>query len=294
MILVMGATGSIGRPLVRRLRQQNQPFRALVRTPERGRDLDCEVVVGDFDDPASIETALAGIEQVFLCSPGAEPTPGQQPMIAQQTTVIDAAVRAGVRRIVKISVLGARRGGLLAEGAHAEIEARLEASGLDWTIVRPSGFMQNFLTGAGAFTSGGDLIGAYGQGRVSYIDCVDIAACAAVLLGDDLGNRQRFVLTGPEALTHTEIADTLSEAVGRTISYIDRPPAEFADNLTAQGLPASFAADVASLYEGVANGPAAEITSVVGDLTGRSATTFADFLARERELLRQWPPQHYG
>ncbi|MGQ4615648.1 NAD(P)H-binding protein [Nocardia sp. R7R-8] len=294
MILVTGATGSIGRHLVRRLRQQGTPFRALVRDPERGRELDCALAIGDFDDPDSIATALSGVDQVFLCSPGAEPTAGPQPMIAQQTTVIDAAARAGAQRIVKVSVRGARAGRPLAEGAHAEIEARLEASGLDWSILQPNGFMQNFLTGAGAFTSGGDLLGAYGQGRVPYIDCADIAACAAALLTRDLGSRRRFVLTGPEALTHADIAARLSEALGRTVSYIDQSPADFADGLAAQGLPAQFAADVATLYADVAGGSHAETTSAVHDLTGRPATTFTEFLARERDLLRQWPPRHYA
>lgn len=285
MILVTGATGSIGRHLIGQLRQ---PFRALVRDPARGRDLGVDSVVGDFDDPASIERALSGVDQIFLCSPGAEPAAGPQPMIARQNTVIDAAVRAGVRRVVKISVMGARRGGPLAEGAHAEIEAHLEASGLEWVILQPSGFMQNFRTGAGAFTAGGDLLGAYGQGRVSYIDCADIAACAAVVSSEEIGNGERFVLTGPEALTHTEIAAELSRAVGRTISYIDRSPADFATELTAQGLPPHFAADVAALFDGVANGSSAEVTSTVRDLTGRPATTFAEFTARERDLLRQF------
>ena len=296
MILVTGATGSIGRHLVRRLRQRDIPLRALVRDPSRGRELDCAVAVGDFDDADSIKAALRGVDQVFLCSPGAQPVQGAQPMIAQQISVIDASIRAGVRHIVKISVRGARPSGLLAEGAHAEIEARLEASGLDWSILQPSGFMQNFLTGAGAFTSGGDLLGAYGQARVSYIDCADIAACAAVLLSEDLGlhRGQRYVLTGPQGLTHAEIAAMLSQVLGRIVSYVDQSPADFADNLAAQGLPAGFAADVAALYAEVAGGSLADTTSAVRDLTGRPATTFAEFLARERDLLQEWPPRHYG
>ena len=294
MILVTGATGSIGRRLVRGLRQQGTPFRALVRDPSRGRELDCELTVGDFDDADSITAALSGIDQVFLCSPGAQPAQGAQPMIAQQISVIDAAIHAGVRHIVKISVRGARPSGPLAEGAHAEIEARLEASGLDWSILQPSGFMQNFVTGAGAFTSGGDLLGAYGQARVSYIDCADIAACAAVLLSGDVGHRQRYVLTGPQGLTHAEIAAMLSHALGRVISYRDQPPGDFADNLIAQGLPNGFANDVAALYAEVAGGSQADTTSAVHDLTGRPATTFAEFLTRERDLLQQWPPRHYG
>ncbi|MFJ1460364.1 NAD(P)H-binding protein [Nocardia sp. N2S4-5] len=293
MILVTGATGSIGRHLVGDLRRRDLPFRALVRDPVRGRALGCDLVVGDFDDPDSMAAAVSGVDQVFLCSPGAGPTPGPQPMIAHQTAVIDAAARAGVRRVVKVSVWGARPGGLLAEGAHAEIEAHLEASGLDWSILRPSGFMQNFRTGAGSFSADGNLLGAYGQARVSYIDCADIAACAAVLLATERGSGERYVLTGPEALTHAEIAEQLSAAIGRPISYIDLPPGEFADKLVAQGIPAAFAADVAALYAEVAGGSLAETTSAVRDLTGRPATTFAEFLTRERDLLPQWPPQLY-
>jgi uncharacterized protein YbjT (DUF2867 family) len=286
MILITGATGSIGRHLVHRLRQQHVPMRALVRDPDRGRALNCDLVVGDYDNPESIAAAMPGIDRVFLCSPGAQPVSGPQPMIAQETAVIDAAVRAGVRRVVKVSVWHARPGGLLAEGAHGEIEARLEASGLDWSILQPSGFMQNFRTGTGTFGSDGNFLGAYGPARVSYIDCADIAACTAVLLSTNRGSRQLYVLTGPEALTHTEIAARLSEAHGRTVSYVDLSPEDWAATLVAQGLPDQFAADLAAFHTEVAAGSLAETTTAVEDLIGRPATTFSEFLAREQRLPR--------
>ncbi|WP_036501249.1 SDR family oxidoreductase [Nocardia aobensis] len=291
MILVFGATGSIGRHVVGHLRREQVPFRAFVRDAARGRELGADVAVGDLDEPETLTAALAGVDRVFLCSPGAVPVSGPQPMIAQQTAVIDAAVRAGVRRVVKVSVWGARVGGLLAEGAHGEIEAHLEASGLEWSVLQPSGFMQNFLTGAGSFTDSGDLIGAYGDAGVSYVDCADIAACAVALLIGGRGAGERFVVTGPHALSHTEIAAELSRVVGRTVSYVDLPVREFAQRLIAQGLPAAFADDVAHLYREVAAGTLSETTSAVADLTGRPATTFAEFLDREREALRHWPPR---
>ncbi|MGW6696533.1 SDR family oxidoreductase [Nocardia sp. NPDC055049] len=279
MILVTGATGSIGRHLVRLLRQRQAPFKALVRNPVRGRELGGEYVVADFDRPDSLQAAMSGIDRLFLLSAGAEPASGRQPMVAQQVAAIDAAARAGVRTVVKVSVQGASRSGKLASGAHWSIEQHLEASGLDWSILQPSGFMQNFRTGAGTFTAEGDIIGAYGDGRVPYIDCRDIAACAAALLTEYRDSAQRFVLTGSEALSHTDIAARLSAAYGRTISYVDLPPAQLAARLTAQGLPTQFAEDVAELQAGIAEGTAAHITSAVSDLTGRGPRTFGQFLA---------------
>jgi len=178
VILVTGATGSIGRALVSDLRRRQVPFLALVRNQEKGRELGCDFTVGDFDDPGSITRALRGVDRLFLNAGGAVPADGDQPMIRQQESAIDAAVAAGVSRVVKISVLGARAGGRLATGAHWRIEEYLKASGLGWSVLRPSGFMQNFLTGAAALTIDGQLIDGYGGGAVAYIDCYDIAACA--------------------------------------------------------------------------------------------------------------------
>jgi uncharacterized protein YbjT (DUF2867 family) len=279
MILVTGATGSIGKHLVRDLGERGVPFRALVRDAAKGAALGCDYVVGDFDDPPTVARALEGVEQVFLNSTGAQPVTGPQPMVHQQRNAIDAAVRAGVGRIVKVSVWRARSGGKLAEGAHWDIEQHLTASSVDWSIVQPSGYMENFRTGQGAFTDDGRLIGAYGSGRISYIACADIAACAAVLLSDEKAySAGRFVLTGPEALDHEQIAAALSAAHDRPIDYVDLRPAEFAARLTGQGLPAQFADDVATLCTQVARDYYAETTTTVGDLTGRPAQSFAEFL----------------
>ncbi|REE96769.1 uncharacterized protein YbjT (DUF2867 family) [Thermomonospora umbrina] len=282
MILVTGATGSIGRPLVRRLRADGVAFRALVRDEAKGRALGCDFAVGDFDDPDSLAAALDGVDRMFLNGAGAQPVDGEQPMIVQQRTAIDTARRAGVARIVKVSVRDAHEGGLLAEGAHWRIERHLQASGMGWSLLRPGGFMQNFLTGAGSFTSDGDLVGSYGDAPVSYIDCEDIAACAAALLAGAYGNGETFVLTGPQALTHHQIAEKLSTVLGRTIRYVDLPPDELAATLKSQGLPARFADDVAALFAKVARGSQSTTTSAVRELTGRSPRTFDDFLAANR------------
>ncbi|WP_432841641.1 NmrA family NAD(P)-binding protein [Dactylosporangium sp. CA-092794] len=279
MILVTGATGSIGSHLIRRLRRLGTPFRAMVRDETRGRALECDVVVADFDDPGSVAAAMSGVDRLFLNGAGAVPSTGPQPMVRQQIAAIDAAVAAGVTQIVKVSVWGAKPGGRLAEGAHWQIEQHLKAAPVAWSLLQPSGFMQNFLTGAGAFTDGGDLIGLAGDWRVSYIDCFDIAAAGAALLSGPAADRGTYVLTGPQALTQAEIAAKLSVAFGRPVGTLELSAEEMAARLTAQGVSARFAADVVELWREVAAGSLSGVTTAVRDLTGHDPRTFDEFLA---------------
>ncbi|MBB5784340.1 NAD(P)H-binding protein [Nonomuraea jabiensis] len=291
MILVTGATGSIGTHLVRLLQERGVAFKALVRDEGKGRALGCDVVTGDFDDPGSLAPAMAGVDRLFLNAGGAQPVDGEQPMVRQQKAAIDAARAAGVSRVVKVSVWGAHRGGRLAEGAHWEIEEYLKASGLGWSMLRPSGFMQNFITGTAPFTAEGKLLDGYGGAPVLYIDCHDIAACAAALLtGSGLtgsgGLGETYELTGPRALTHAEIARELSAVLGRTVEPAELSPDELAAWARDQGLPARFAEDLAELSRKVASGSLATTTTAVRDLTGREPRTFGDFLAANAEALR--------
>ncbi|GAA1932784.1 SDR family oxidoreductase [Streptomyces durmitorensis] len=285
MILITGATGSIGRSLAGQLRQAGAAFRALVRDEAKGRAMGCDFVVGDFDDPNSIIAALDGADRLFLNSAGAQPVDGEQPMIRQQKTVIDAARETGITHVVKVSVWQARQGAKLSQGAHGEIEEYLQASGLAWSLLQPAGFMQNFLTPE-AFTSDGNLISSYGSTPVAHIDCHDIAACAAVLLAGSLAQEKAFVLTGPEALTDAEVADKVSSALGRPVGRAELPPDSLAAAMRSQGLPPRFADDVAFLVKEVAAGSQATTTTTVRDITGRPARTFDDFLAANLQSLR--------
>ncbi|MGW6502843.1 NmrA family NAD(P)-binding protein [Nonomuraea angiospora] len=286
MILVTGATGSIGTHLVRLLQEKEVAFKALVRDETKARALGCDIVTGDFDDPGSLAPAMEGVDRLFLNAGGAQPVDGEQPMVRQQKAAIDAARAAGVSRVVKVSVSGAHRGGRLAQGAHWEIEEYLKASGLGWSMLRPGGFMQNFVTGTAAFTADGKLLDVYGGAPVSYIDCHDIAACAAALLTGSGGLGETYELTGPRALTCAEVAQELSAALGRTVEHAELSPDELAAGLRAQGLPAGFADDLAELSRQVASGSMAATTTAVRDLTGREPRTFGEFLRANAEALR--------
>ncbi|MET8003677.1 SDR family oxidoreductase [Nonomuraea glycinis] len=285
MILVTGATGSIGTHLVRRLRQDGAAFRALVRDEAKGRTLGCDFAVGDFEDPGSIAAALDGVDRLFLNSAGALPVDGAQPMIRQQKTAIDAAHRAGVTHVVKVSVWHARQGAKLSQGAHWEIEEHLKTSGLSWSLLQPAGYMQNFL-GAGAFTPDGHLISSYADSPVAYIDCHDIAACAAALLTRPHGENATFILTGPQALTDADLAGRISAALRRTVTCVETPPDALATALKSQGLPPWFADDLAVLVKEVAAGSQATTTTAVHDLTRRPPRTFEDFLTAHLPALR--------
>ncbi|KDN86581.1 NAD(P)H-binding protein [Kitasatospora cheerisanensis] len=286
MILVTGATGSIGRHLIDQLAHTEVEFRALVRDRAKGRDLGCDYVIGDFDDPASLAPAFEGVDRLFLNGPGAQAVDGEQPMVRQLGAAIDAAAAAGVERVVKISVWHAAPGGLLSEGAHWELDRRLAASGLPWTVLQPSGFLQNLL-GPAAFTPDGRLISRYGDGPISHIDCHDIAACAATLLTGPARPGETFVLTGPEALTDAQLADRLALALGRPVDRTVLTPEALAAALAGQGAPLAFANDLADLLRGAAAGSLAEVTTAVPDLLGRPARTVDEFFAANLPALRR-------
>ncbi|GAA2081313.1 SDR family oxidoreductase [Actinomadura alba] len=273
MILVTGATGTIGRHLVRAFADAGTPFRALVRDEAKGKELGCDFVVGDFDQPASIAAALDGVDRLLLNSGGALPVAGRQPMVQQQFAVIDAARAAEVSRVVKVSAWRPAPDAKLSVRAHWEIEQYLKESGLEWSILQPTGYMQNFFTGEGGFARSGTLAGPYGEGRVAYIDAYDIAACAAVLLTGSRGAGMTYALTGAEALMHEEIATKLG------VPFRDLPPEEAARDLRARGLPGWFVEDLLWLYADMASGGLSEVTMAVGDLTGRAPRTFDEFLA---------------
>lgn len=281
MILVTGATGAIGRHLIRHLVAAGAPVRAFVRDPAKGQELGCEFVVGDFDRPDSVAAALAGVDRLFL-NTSASPA-----LVRQQTGAIDAARAAGVRQIVKVSVQDAAPGAGLARGWHGEIEEHLKRSGVPWAVLRPGGFMQNFLADAPDIAEGGQFFGAYRDGAVAYIDSRDIAESAAALLTRPIGDNQTFVLTGPEGLTHDAIAERFTATLGRQIRYVDLTPEEMAGRLINRyGLPASMATEAVETMTYLASGAWGTPTTAVADLTGRAPRAFQDFLADQLDAFR--------
>ena len=210
MILVTGATGHVGSELVRLLAEQGAPARALVHSPDKAapiQQLGLETALGDYEQPDTLDAAMKGCGQLFLLSP---PSP-RQPQ--QEQHVIDAARRAGLDHVVKQSVPWAGPDApVLFSRWHGQVEQHLAQSGLAYTLLRPSSFMQNFLMSAQQVADQGVLYGMFGEGRVAFIDARDIAAVAAELLTSPGHQGASYTLTGPEALSAAEVAERLSAA----------------------------------------------------------------------------------
>ncbi len=278
MILVTGATGNIGRELVRRLAAAGVPVRAFVRDAARAEDLrqaGAEILVGDLDHPETLAPALDGVERLFLL------TPANPRQVEQQGRTVDAAQRAGVRHVVKLSALGAWLDSPVSLGRwHAQTEKQIEKSGMAWTHLRPHFFMQNTLGFAPSIAAEGKLYAPMREGRVGLVDTRDIAAVAAAVLVGSGHEGKTYDVTGPEALDFHTIAAHIASATGRKVTYMDVPPGEAEKAMVAGGMPAWLADALLGFYGIFAAGHASATTRVVEDVTGNAARTYAQF-ARE-------------
>lgn len=280
-ILVTGATGTVGRKLIRQLRAGGLPFRALVRSHEKGKALDCEYAVGDFDQPQTLDSALDGIDALFLNGPGGEP------LLRQQIPAIERARAAGVKRIVKLSARGADASSKSAFSRfHGQVERVLADSGVAWSVLRPGSFMQNLLRNAAVVRSEGKIYGAYQDGRVALVDVEDVAACGLLLLRNDDRAGRVFTLSGPEAASFPQIAAKLANALGKPVSYEDLPPEQMVAKLKSNGTPAAFAEVMVGLMRQYATGAAAEVTSAISELLGRPARNYDQFFADNVDAFR--------
>ncbi|HEX2254753.1 MAG TPA: SDR family oxidoreductase [Thermoanaerobaculia bacterium] len=284
MILITGATGTVGGHLVDELVERGIPARLLVRSRARAAGVEgsgMPLAVGDLERPETLEGALDGIERVFLLS---APSPHTARLHAN---LVDAARRAGVRHVVRLSAWGARADadlGLLRW--HGEAEAHLEASGLAWTHLRPASFLQNLFALAPRVIAGSEIAAPAGDGAQCYVDAADVARAAAEVLTGDGHEGAAYTLTGPEALTYHELAATLTAVVGRPVRYRDQPADEARRGMVAAGMPEWLAEEMVRLHRKVAAGRRQQPSPDVERLTGRPPASFADFAHRNAGVFR--------
>ena len=241
--------------------------RDLAKTPHG-----VDVVQGDFERPGTLEVALDGVERAFLLTPNVE----RQEVL--EGNFIDAAKRAGLQQLVKMSAIGPGPDSpveLLR--AHGRMEERLAASGLTHTVLRPHSFMQNMLGSAGSIAGEGVFYGCRGEGRIGLVDVRDIAAVAARALTDDGHEGKTYVITGPESLSCADLAARLSVTAGREVRYIDVPADGLRQGLLGAGLPPLLANGIVELDLWFAEGGGDIVTSTVQDVTGKPARSFDEF-----------------
>lgn len=239
---------------------------------DRGRlPAGVQLVVADFDDPASLAAALRGAGSAYLVTPSSERAEEQQCRFA------DLAAEAGLGRLVVLSQLAA------AEDSpvrflryHAAVERHVRDLGIPYTFLRPNLFFQGLLAFAGPISAEGRFYAPIGDATVSAVDVRDIAAVASVALTEAGHEGATYTLTGPEAITHAQIAAALTAALGRDIAFIDVPPEAFADGLRGI-LPPWQVEGLLEDYAHYRRGEAAFVSPAVAEITGSSPRDVSQF-----------------
>ncbi|MEX0836754.1 MAG: Ldh family oxidoreductase, partial [Gemmatimonadota bacterium] len=236
MIVVSGATGTIGSEVVRLLVARGLPVRALSRDRSRARQAlgpGVEIRQADLEQPETLSAVLDGAAAVLVL------TAVSDALAAQERNLVDAATRAGTPHLVKLSAIGAAPDSPMTLGRqHGLSEEHLREQDISWTVLRPTSFMQNLLMHVPSIRSDGRIFAPYGEGRVAFVDTRDIAATAAEILAEpEPHSGEIYTLTGPEPVSHQRVAEAIGAAAGREVSYVPVPPEAAREAMLKVGLP---------------------------------------------------------
>ncbi|MGW7074222.1 NmrA family NAD(P)-binding protein [Streptomyces sp. NPDC054866] len=266
--LVTGGTGTTGSRITATLADRGLPIRAGSRRPAPGT----RQVRFDWADPATHGPALDGIGAVYLVPPIGDAEPARLML-----PFLERALRSGVGRFVLLS------SSAIAEGdpGVGEVHGALRQLAPEWAVLRPSWFMQNFITPghlhAESIRATGEIFTATGKGRVAFVDAADIADVAVHALLDTQPHNAAHVITGPEALSYDDAAAVISKVSGREVRHQPVPAGELCARLVASGVPEDFARMLAAMDEGISRGAEDRVDSAVRTITGREARRFLDF-----------------
>jgi uncharacterized protein YbjT (DUF2867 family) len=263
MICVTGASGTVGREVVKQLQATNAPFRAAVgsaSSAEAARARGIDAVICDYHQPDTVRAALHGCDTLFLL--GAN--------LIEQTQLeldaVEAAKAAGVQHIVKLSVMGAPDEAYSLAHVHRPVEKAIEASGLTWTFLRPNSYMQNVVTFMKPTIQAESMFySASGDARISHVDARDI---------------------GPEAVTYDDLASAVSSVLERPIAHVSVSPDDMKAGMLAEGMPDPLVDRMLDLERYFREGHASLITNDIERVTGRAATPLTQYLRDHASLLQ--------
>lgn len=276
-VLVTGATGTVGSLVVSGLLERQATVRAFVHSEdpraEALRDQGVEVVVGDLLDDQLLDRAVGDAVKVFSL------TPPVQDQIMQANAITAAALRSGSNpHVVRLSVAKSSVSApMVISAQHGEIDQVLRDSGLPVTFLKPNFFMQNTLLGADSVGSQGVLFQAMGDGKLGMIDARDIADVAVEVLTGMGHEGKSYTLTGPESISFTQLAQQLSESVGKDVTAVDVPVVAARQSMIEMGFPEWVAAAFSDYFGYYRNNYGDFFTDDVRNLTGRTARTYRDF-----------------
>lgn len=286
MIVVTGASGNVGTHVVAQLAQAGHQVRALSRKPAGAAAQalrHVEWVAADFEDSASLARALQGAERVVLISP-AHPK-----MRQHQEAVLRAAVAAGVKRIAKLSGLGAGpQAPIRLPQEHYAIEQLIEKSGIAHSFVRPNLFMQVLLGSADSVARDGAIYAPAGDGAISFIDARDVAAVlVSEVLRNDAPQAVREI-TGPAALSYAQAAEVIGSVLHKPVRFVNVEPAAAREGMLAAGMDPWLVEAFLELFAIYRAGHgAAVLSAAVEAATGRAAVPLAHFAADHQHVFQR-------
>lgn len=288
MILVTGATGRPGSAVIREFSRRRAPVRALVRDRSKAEALErlpnVEMAYGDMLWPETLGDALTGVDRVLMIS-----SAGPQ-MLETQATFIDAAKKAGAGHIVKFSGEDSARGfnseKFRSTRSHEQIQRYLMASGVPWTMLRPSQFMQVYFEEVPTIVAAGELRLPLGKATLAPVDIDDIAKVAHAVLTTPGHEGKVYKMTGPEALTVAEIAQRISAAIAKPVRYVDVTPEQKRQEWLDTGYPAVRADAFIQLFNERRALAYSDVHLATHKKFGIEATTFAQFALRHAAVFR--------
>jgi NAD(P)H dehydrogenase (quinone) len=268
-IAVTAATGQLGRLVIAKLKAKTpaKEIVALARNPAKAADLGVAVREADYSKPETLAKALAGVDTLLLISSSEI---GQR--AAQHRNVIEAAKKAGVKRIVYTSLLRADSTPLSLGAEHKATEADLRASGVPFTILRNGWYTENYTGSVGGALAGGAFIGASGEGKISAAARADYADAAVAALTSEGHAGKTYELAGDEAFTLKDLAAEISRQSGKTIPYKNLPESDYAAALSGHGLPPGIAKAIAGWGVDAAKGALFDDSRALSKLIGRPTT----------------------
>lgn len=281
-ILVTGASGQLGKRVVELLLERGGGARviAATRKPEGLAELKArgaEVRHADFNDQASLATAFQGVERALLISTDSLDEPGKRQR--QHSAAIKAFKAAGVQHVAYTSIINPAPSRILISADHAATEAELEASGLQFTVLRNNMYSNMLLVGTLQRAIGaGKLVNASGAGKVGYVTREDCARIAAAVMAEPPAGNQKLDVTGPETLSGADVAALVSEISGTEVEYLSIPLGALIDGMVQHGLPRPLAEVYASFDAGTAAGELDVKSDSVERFTGKKPQALGDFL----------------
>ena len=284
MILLTGATGKTGGAVAESLVNLGVPFRAIVRDENKAaglKDLGAELAVGDLSDRAFLDQALEGVTKAFLVLPNVE----EQEAIEMQ--FVDACAAKGNIHLVYLSSMESIPGcTTIVTKMHVHIEEHIRNSGLTYTMIRPTFFMQLFIGSAAKIKETGNIVMPTADGTVVPTDVRDVGDVIAKVLTEKGHENQSYDITGPELITLGEVAARFSKVLGKEIKHVSPPMGAYSDVLRKVGFPEWRVEAVTGELGGIAAGMIDHKTELMGELLGRPPRSIDDFVADYAELFK--------